>query len=416
MLEYYFESTDWMGRLRLRPLGLHIESLATKLHERGFTRGTGQRILSVTGRFNEYVRSVGIEHAREVDAALVGRFIDQELRAQGTFQNAESVLQHLLDHLRDEGVGPEVLVAGSEDSYGGILGRYDSHLRDLRGLRPSTRTQYLCHAKRLLDWYRDRRGEQSLSRLTGVDVLDYITEHADRLAGSSWQNSLCSQTRSFLRYLRWEGVVDVDLDRVVPTVPHWRLQSIPRHLPWEQVQALVESVDTSTPLGLRDKAVLVLIATLGLRNQEVRKLCLGDIRWRASEIRLTETKGRREHALPLPQEVGEAISKYLIHGRPRTDVPNVFLKHRAPQGAIPSASGIGYIVRKHLLRAKITAPSYGAHLLRHSLATRMVNQGVAIKQVADVLGHLSIDTTAIYTKVDTNNLARVALPFPGSGA
>lgn len=416
MLENYYESAERIEQLRLRPLGLHIESLAAKLHGKGFTRGAGQRILSVTSRFNGFVRSVGIEHAREVDAALVGRFIDQELRAQGTFQNAESVLQHLLDHLRDEGVGPKAPIAGSEDSYGGILDRYDSHLRDLRGLSPFTRPQYLRQAKQLLDWYRDRTGEQTMHCLTGVDVLDFITEHADLHAGSDWQKSLCSKTRSFLRYLRWEEVVDVDLDRVVPTVPHWRLQSIPRHLPWEQVQALLESVDTSTPLGLRDKAVLVLIATLGLRNQEVRKLCLGDIRWRASEIRLTGTKGRREHALPLPQEVGEAISEYLIHGRPRTDVPNVFLKHRAPQGPIPSACGIGYIVRKHLLRAKITAPSYGAHLLRHSLATRMVNQGVAIKKVADVLGHASIDTTAIYTKVDTKSLAGVALPFPGSGA
>jgi len=156
-----------------------------------------------------------------------------------------------------------------------------------------------------------------------------------------------------------------------------------------------------------------LIATLGLRSQEVCKLCLCDIRWRASEIRLTKTKGRREHVLPLPQEVGEVISEYLIHGRPKTNLPNVFLKHKAPQGPISSA---GQIVRKHLLRAKITAPSYGAHLLRHSLATRMVNQGAAIKQIADVLGHQSINTTAIYTKVDTNHLAEVALPFPGSAS
>jgi len=175
---------------------------------------------------------------------------------------------------------------------------------------------------------------------------------------------------------------------------------------------LIESVDVSTPIGLRDKAVLVLIATLGLRSQEVCKLCLDDIRWRDSQIRLTRTKGGREHVLPLPQEVGEAISEYLIHGRPKTKLPNVFLKHKAPQGPISSA---GKIVRKHLLRARITAPSYGAHLLRHSLATEMVNQGVAIKQIADVLGHQSINTTAIYTKVDTNTLAEVALPFPGSG-
>ncbi len=413
MLEYYFESTKWMEQLRLMPLGQHIESLAAKLHERAYTPETGRRILGVAGRFNEYVRSIGIEDSGEVGADLFERFINEELRSQHTTPKAERFFQHMVKHLQEEGVVPEVVVEASEGSYGEILGRYDSHLRDLRGLSPLTRPLYLHHAKLLLDWYHDRSGKQSPSGLTGIDILDFITQQAVLHPSGSWRKRLCSLTRSFLRYLFWEGIVDVELDRVVPTIPHWRLQSIPRHLPWVDVQSLIESVDTSTPIGLRDKAVLVLTATLGLRSQEVCKLCLDDIRWRDSEIRLTQTKGRQEHVLPLPQEVGEAISEYLIHGRPQTNIPNVFLKHRAPQGPISSA---GKIVRKHLLRAKIAAPSYGAHLLRHSLATRMVNQGAAIKQIADVLGHQSIDTTAIYTKVDVKNLAEVALPFPGSGS
>lgn len=267
-------------------------------------------------------------------------------------------------------------------------------------------------ARRLLDWH----GERSLTSLTGVDVLDYITELADLHPSGSWRNNLCSLTRSFLRFLRWEGIQDNDLDRVVPTLPRWRLQSIPRHLPWEKVEALIKSVDTSSPLGLRDKAVLLSIARLGLRNQEVRNLHLGDIRWRAGEIRLAETKSRRELALPLPGDMGAAIAEYVMHGRPRKNVPHVFLRHRAPQGPITSTHGIGEIVRKHLLKAGIQAPSYGAHLLRHSLATRMVNRGVPIKEIADLLGHESIDTTAIYTKVDTEDLAAVALPFPGGEA
>ena len=413
MLEYYIESTKGIQRFRLMPLGPYIESLAAKLQEGAYTLGTGRRILGVAGRFNDYVRSIGIEDAVEVRADLVERFIKEELRSRCTTLQAERFFQHLVKHLRDEGVVPELVVAQPEDPYGEILGRYDSHLRDLRGLSPLTCPHHLHHARLLLDWYYESRGKQSLTDLTGVDILDYITQQADLHPSGSWRKRLCSHTRSFLRYLFFEGIVKVELDRVVPTIPHWRLQSIPRHLPFEDVQALIECVDTSTPIGLRDKAVLVLIATLGLRSQEVSRLCLEDIRWRASEIRLTQTKGRREHVLPLLEEVGEAISEYLVYGRPSTNIPNVFLKHRAPQGPISSA---GKIVRKHLLRAKITAPSYGAHLLRHSLATRMVNQGAAIKQVADVLGHQSINTTAIYTKVDTKTLAAVALPFPGSGA
>jgi Tol biopolymer transport system component len=177
---------------------------------------------------------------------------------------------------------------------------------------------------------------------------------------------------------------------VVPKLPHWRLQSIPRHLPWAQVRALVDSVDTSTPLGLRDRAMLLLIATLGLRNQEVRNLKLTEIHWQAGEIRLAETKSRRERALPLPLELGSALAEYVLQGRPQLEVPQVFVRHRAPLGPITSTNGIGNIVRKHLLRARIPAPSQGAHLLRHSLATRMVNQGVEVKQVADLLGHASV--------------------------
>ncbi len=413
MLEYYIESTQRIERFRMMPLGPYIETLAAKLHEGAYTRGTGHRILGVAGRFNDYLRSKGIRDSGEVGADLVERFINEELRSRCTPSQAERSFQHLVKHLRNEGVIPEMMAGAREDSYGGILTRYDSHLRDLRGLSPLTRPRYLHNAKLLLDWYHDRRGKQSLSDLTGIDILDFITEQAALHPSGAWRKHLCSGARSFLRFLFFEGIVEIELDRVVPTIPHWRLQSIPRHLPSEDIRALIESVDTSTPIGLRDKAVLILIATLGLRSQEVCKLCLDDIRWRDSEIRLTKTKGRREHVLPLGQEVGEAISEYLIHGRPKTNLPNVFLKHKAPQGPISSA---GQIVRKHLLRAKITAPSYGAHLLRHSLATRMVNQGAAIKQIADVLGHQSINTTAIYTKVDTNHLAEVALPFPGSAS
>ena len=413
MLEYYIESTQRIERFRRRPLGPYIESLAAKLYERAYTRGTGRRILGVAGRFNDYVRSKGIEDSGEVGADHVERFINEGLRFRCITSQTESAFQHMVKHLQEEGVVPEIVVSAPEDSFVGILCRYDSHLRDLRGLSPLTRPRYLHNAKLLLDWYHGRRSKQTLTNLTGVDILDFITEQAALHPSGPWRKHLCSVTRSFLRYLLWEGTVEVDLSRVVPTIPHWRLQSIPRHLPSEDVQALIESVDSSTPIGMRDKAVLLLIATLGLRSQEVCKLCLCDIRWRASEIRLTKTKGRREHVLPLPQEVGEVISEYLIHGRPKTNLPNVFLKHKAPQGPISSA---GQIVRKHLLRAKITAPSYGAHLLRHSLATRMVNQGAAIKQIADVLGHQSINTTAIYTKVDTNHLAEVALPFPGSAS
>jgi site-specific recombinase XerD len=155
---------------------------------------------------------------------------------------------------------------------------------------------------------------------------------------------------------------------------------------------------------------------LGLRNGEVRCLRLVDVRWRAGEIHLPKTKSSKARVLPMPHEVGAALADYVLHGRPGVDVPEVFITHRAPYGAFTTPGGVGAIVADHLRRTGIATPCRGAHMLRHSTATRLVNAGVPIKTIADVLGHESIDTTAIYTKVDMTRLALAALPFPTGGA
>lgn len=398
-------------KLRQAPFVESINALAGRLHQLGYRRRYGQRILWVLGKFNDYARAVGIETAEAVDESLMQRFVKEELTHQVIF--APIAMRHFGKHLRDQGIVPMVAAPHLEDPCEPLLRNYDEHLCNVRGVALTSRTESLRYARRFLNWLRDRHGDEFLDRLCGVDVLEFITEWAGLHPSGSWRNNLCSYTRVFLRYLRWRGIIEVDLDRVVPKLPKWRLSDVPRHLPWEEVRRLIESVDTSRPTGLRDKAVLLLIAVLGLRNQEVRCLQLTDLFWRTAEIRLKKTKTRRERALPLPKEVGTAIAGYLLHGRPRISVPQVFLRHCAPLGPITNSHGVGDIVKRHLLRAGIHASNQGAHLLRHSLATRMVNQTVPIKQIADMLGHVSIDTTAIYTKVDTTALAAVALPFPG---
>jgi integrase/recombinase XerD len=410
MLEHFFRSSRHLSHLRQGPFVGAIDSIANKLHQLGYGRKYGRRILSIIGKFNRYALDLGIEIPTGIDESVVRRFIEDPAYRGWLVSVA---MHHLRKYLCDQGM---TLTTTSPDPYEPILQKYDGHLVNVRGLAVSSRTQSLHYARRFLIWLQRRHGEKVLDRLNGVDVLEYITESAERHPNGSWRNSLCSYTRVFLRYLRWQGIIHVDLDRVVPKVPQWRLRDIPRHLPWEQVRRLIESVDIAKPIGLRDRAILLLIATLGLRNQEVRSLQLTDIFWRTAEIRLEKTKTRRERRLPLPAEVGSAIAEYLLHGRPRVGTPEVFLRHFTPVGPITSTHGIGDIVEKHLLRAGIHASNHGAHLLRHSLATRMVNEAVPIKQIADVLGHTSINTTAIYTKVDTTRLAGVALPFPGGEA
>ena len=411
MLKHYYQLSRFIQQLQQPPFAESINALAGKFHQLGYSRRYAQRILWVVGKFNDYARSTGIENAEEVNENLMQRFVDRELPHQRSL--GPTAMGHFWKYLRDQGIAPTIGVQHSNDPCESILHDYDAYLRNVRGLAPASRTESLRYVRRFLTWLSSRHGDDFIGRLNGIDVLEFITKFAGSHSSGSWQNSLCSYTRVFLRYLRWRGIIHADLDRAVPKLRKWRLSNVPRHLPWEDVRKLIESVDISKPTGLRDKAGLLVIAVLGLRNQEVRSLQISDIFWRTAEIRLRKTKSRRERALPLPQEVGTAIANYLIQGRPRVPVPQVFLRHHTPVGPITSTHGIGDIVEKHLLRAGIQASNHGAHLLRHSLATRMVNQAVPIKQIADMLGHASIDTTAIYTKVDTTHLAAVALPFPG---
>lgn len=413
MLEYFFKSRWHLQNLRQGPLSLHIDGLAARLRRLGFTRGSGRRCLRLTGKFNQFAQTGGVETAEQITELLIERFLKEELPCHGIFKDGRPAMRHLWDYLCEQKVTARSVATLPDDPFDSILSGYDEHLSNARGLVPASRSQFVLYARRFLSWLQDHHGEKPLDRVNGVDILEYITELAGRYPSGAWRNNLCSLTRVFLRYLRSEGVIASELDRAVPKLPRWRLSSIPRHLPWEQVCRLIECVDTNRPVGLRDKAVLLLIATVGLRSQEVRSLQLGDIGWRSAEIWVRKTKTRRERVLPLPGAVGAAIADYVLHGRPRISIPYVFLRHKAPLGPLTSTHGIGNIIGKHLLRAGIPSSCHGAHLLRHSLATRMVNQAVPIKQIADMLGHTSIDTTAIYTKVDTTNLKAVALPFPG---
>ena len=415
MLENYFESATRLRQLRRGPLAEHIDELTSELRRSGYSRSSGKTLLSLAGKFSQFARLSGVEHAGEIDEVLAERFVREELTPEGVYGDGPNAMRHVLEHLRRTGV---ISRSGAPpaDKDEGLLDRYYAHLRDVQGLAPLTCRQYRSEARRMLSWFRERHGDRSLAELSGPDVLYFVTEMVRLHCGGQWRQHLCSRTRIFLRYLRWEQILDTDLDRVVPKVPRWQLDSLPRHLPWEQVRVLIDGIDTTCPTGMRDKAMLLLLAALGLRGGEVRTLQVDSIAWRAGKLRLPKTKSRKERVLPLPQEVGVALADYLLHGRPAFDVPQVFLRHRAPVGPFETTGGIGAVIDKHLRRAGIAAPSCGSHLLRHSLATRMVNVGVPIKTIADVLGHSSIDTTAIYTKVDLATLSAVTLPFPDGGA
>lgn len=252
--------------------------------------------------------------------------------------------------------------------------------------------------------------------MSGKHVLALVQDFLSRHANDYTRSSTTSYVRSFLNYLRWAGLNSRDLARFVPRTPCWRLAHLPARVPWEDVRRAIDKIDVTSAVGVRDRALLLLIATTGLRNKELRGLELSDIHWQAGEVLLRRTKTHRDRVVPLLQEPGAALAEYILRARPKTRSSRVFLCHTPPLRAIERSSTISRIVRCRLERSGLKLSRGGTHLLRHSLATRLVGHARPINEIADLLGHRNIDTTAIYVKVALSQLATVALPFPGGAA
>jgi site-specific recombinase XerD len=410
MLERYYELPHKLKAMRRGPLAGHIDALAAKLSAQGYSRSMARVILCKAAAFSRFAQSKGITSAGELNLSLLDRFVEEELKPVGKYQGAANATRHVLVYLVEQGIIPPLESNSPPPSpVDIILARYDRYLVNVRGVSPGTSAAYLKVVRHFLEC----RQNDCLESISGAEIFEYLTSRFERCLYHKARRHICTSIRMFLRFLYWEGTLSIDLDRVIPRIYARKLATVPRHIPWQDVRKLIDSINTLIPQGLRDKAALLLLAMLGLRSGEVRNLKLKDIRWQKAEIYLPCTKTGRERVLPLPKEVGEALEEYILYGRPRIDSPYVFLSHRAPVGHFKTNGSIGEMVRRALKNAGIEAPFCGAHLLRHSLATHLVNSGVPIKEIADILGHAGIDSTAIYTKVDKTNLASVALPFPG---
>ena len=224
-----------------------------------------------------------------------------------------------------------------------------------------------------------------------------------------------SAFRSYLRFLAMEGLCRPGLVDAVPTVPQQKFATLPRHLPREDIEQIIASCDRTTPMGLRDHAIVLLLARLALRVGDVASLCLDDIDWDNALVRVSG-KSRRATALPLPQDVGDAVKDYILHARPVVETRNVFLRMRPPLHQPMSSSGVSKVARAAIKRSGVKAEGLPAgHVFRHSAATNMLREDVPLEVISSLLRHQSTDTTAIYARVDVNMLREVAQPWPIAG-
>jgi integrase len=228
--------------------------------------------------------------------------------------------------------------------------------------------------------------------------------------------TMTTALRGYLRFLAAHDACRPWLDRAVPVIPQWRLSALPRYLPPADVERLIASCDLTKPHGIRDKAILLLLARLGLRAGDILGMRLDDIEWDEGTLRV-RGKGRREVRLPLPQDAGDALLDYLERARPRVDDDRVFLRSSAPYRSFAGPCAISDVVRLALKRAEIAdPPSRGTNLLRHSAATAMLRAGATLDAIGAVLRHRSADTTAHYAKVDVAKLRQIAQPWPGDAS
>lgn len=290
-----------------------------------------------------------------------------------------------------------------------LVARFDTYLREVCGLADTTR-----HARRryvrlcLAALFGD--GPVDVRRIGAGDLIELVTEQA-RTRDPGSVGALSTAMRSLMRFLQFAGELQVDLTEALPRPPHPALAPLPPSLSETELARFWAAFDRTTALGRRDYAMARCLADLGLRRQELVALRLDDIDWHAGTVRLAPGKNRRGAQLPLPCATGAALADYLRHGRPATDSRAVFVLHRAPLGQAAAQSTVTHALGRAFARAGL--PWTGTHILRHTAAARMVEGGASLKLVADVLRHRSIDTTAIYAKVDLPDLARVALPWPG---
>ncbi|HWO16519.1 MAG TPA: tyrosine-type recombinase/integrase [Solirubrobacterales bacterium] len=293
-----------------------------------------------------------------------------------------------------------------------LLQRYEDHLRGDCGLAPSTIGYRLRYARDLLQQLKVHRASQ-LKAWVPTKIAEHVAAAGRRRKPSSGQ-VLASSIRAFLRFLLLQGLLPQDLAAAVPSFANWRLSALPAVVERSDLEKLLAAIDSSSPVGMRDQGVVLCITDLGLRAADVAAITTDAVDPIAGVLRIKHPKERRVAELPMTNRLATALSRYLRRGRPPCAARALFVIHRAPVGKALKPIGIRGIVTRSAARAGLGKLIRGTHVIRHSVASSLINAGASIKEIADLLGHRSIDTTAIYAKVDLRSLAGVALPWPGS--
>lgn len=289
---------------------------------------------------------------------------------------------------------------------------FNEYMHQVKGLTLTTCRQYIYIIKRLLT-EQFSQGPVTISAIKPEDVRQFINRQKQFYTTSGDFGSLIAALRGYFRYRLSLGDQVNHLIGVANYPANWQFASLPKILSNEEVERLLKSLgEHDGQLSLRTKAIVHCALDLGLRGSEIAKLGLDDIDWRSGTIMLKKTKGQREDVMPLPEALGNALADYLKHERPKTiNNRSVFVRNVPSQEQPIAYDFIRYAIRQAYSHAGL--PYTRVHLLRHTMASRLLEKGSSLKEIADVLRHRSLNTTMIYAKLDSRSLYEVALPWPG---
>ncbi len=410
--ETLFPRVAVAARLRQGLFGPYLNDLAADLTQRRYSTNTIRRSLCAADRFGDWLSAQGLSLGDAQTA--IARYLDERGRgSSGKRPHITQGLHHIVRILRQKGLvsttpagAPELTLTEQW-----LLG-FEQYRREVAGSAASTSKRYRPILRRFL------------SERFGAGPLDWAALTADELTKFARQEASARKNfgrkmpgtalRVMLRYLVSSGEVRKGIEGAIPAIRQWKHAALPPQLTEQQLTAVLGSCQKETAAGLRDRAVLLLLARLGMRAKEVAQLSIEEVDWHGGRLVLRAGKTHCQRVLPLSDEVGQALAAYLTRGRPEGKSRVIFLRSLPPFEPLEGASAVSRIARRRLLETGYPAgPRVGAHLFRHTVASRMVCRGATFKDVADVLGHRSLETTGIYAKLDLATLSQVALPCSG---
>ncbi|HAX41220.1 MAG TPA: tyrosine-type recombinase/integrase [Bryobacteraceae bacterium] len=418
LVNTYYVQAAVRKRMESGIIAPYLDFIAAELERQGYARQGIRRRLHAAEMFGQWLVNGGLSLA-DITDSVVERYIagvprrPSPRRPSGRLVHNARGIHHVADLLREQGVVPPEppgTPAPCDEIHACLL-ELEQYMEQAMGTAASTRRNYLGYARAFLNaTFPDSHPEWCL--LKPHHVSQFIQQRAEKLAPVSRKDPVRG-VQVLIRFLVHKGQLPDGFQGAIPPVREWKHATLPRHIATDEVERVLALCQGTSPKARRDRAMLLLLARLGLRPGEVTRLCLEDIDWRSGNVLIRAGKTHRERLMPLPEDVGVALMEYATLARPRATRRQLFLSLCPPYAPLRTTCAPTQMATGLLRQAGIPMARYGAYVFRHSAATQMVRRGASFKQVADVLGHRSLGTTAGYAKLDLPSLAQVALPWPG---